>query len=939
MFKPKQRPLSAAVAAAMAGGAIGALFPLAVQAQDASTQRIEITGSSIKRIDAEGAVPVQVIKREDIARSGATTTTDLLQRLPAIQGGFGESSSVGGGAGGYTGVSIHNLGDTRTLVLLNGHRLTQFGGQLLTGFAAGFDLNAVPLSAIERVEILTDGASAIYGADAIAGVVNFITRRDSTEGDVSIGYSSPKGGAQETRLTATKGFGSLAKDGYNFMLTLSHDERTKLDAKDRNFGATGRVFFSYNGKNYRKQQFSPSPIPANVLDDLGQLVSPYLLTNGSCPDKTFRVTEPYNDGSGLVDDYCGFDFVGELEIFPVRKSDALFASANFRVGEHQLSADLLASKTKQVSRIAPVPGSINIPAGTPLHNQYLAPLGIADDSIAFYRIYDLGLRENRDSPTFFDLALGSKGIVLGWDYNAGLTYSKSDSKTEIAGYPGARAVGRLRASGFLDPFVGPGQQTSAGAAAVAATSYNGYWDGGTAELTSVFARGSREVGTLPGGPVLVGLGVNYGIEKFQSKPSLFAQGKLADPVAGTLCDPLATATNNPQLRCDTRFGDEAATVPYGADRKTAGLFGEVVLPVIKGLEVSGSARFDKYSDFGDATTFKGTVRWQPRKEFLVRASLGTGFHAPTVPQVNAVLQPFGVTSDNYTCGPALQQIATSLGVQCRPGNVQYDVLSGGNPNLKPEKSKQATIGLRVEPSPQLSLGMDLWHVNLRDTFGQLSEQEVFANPQRYASSWGTRVDVGTGVTYLAFKADNRNLGRQYSTGIDFDIEGRSKLGIGDLTSNFKLTYMVREVAQTQIDGPFYSAIGNFAELGGVTFRWQGKWINTLRTGNWTHTAQVNLRSGYLDQATDAEVLDAAGNVTGVETLRLPVNEYITIDWRSAWMPTKNIEVAVGALNLFDHKPPLAISTGGVNRGQQFGYDDRYYDSRGRTFYINASYKF
>jgi iron complex outermembrane recepter protein len=320
--------------------------------------------------------------------------------------------------------------------------------------------------------------------------------------------------------------------------------------------------------------------------------------------------------------------------------------------------------------------------------------------------------------------------------------------------------------------------------------------------------------------------------------------------------------------------------------------------------------------------------------------VGTGFHAPTVPQVNAVLQPFGVTNDKYTCSPGLQAVATTLGAQCQPGSRQYDVLAGGNPDLQPEKSKQATIGLRFEPSTAFSAGIDLWHVAIRDAFGQLPQAEVFANPGAFLSSWGTKRDTGTGVTYLAFKADNRNLGRSYATGLDYDIVGRAKVdGFGDVTSQLAWTYMIREVSQTQKNGPFYSAIGNFAELDAVTFRWKGKWLNTLKAGNWAHTVGVNFQSGYRDSATAAERLDAAGNVVSVDTIRLDVPSYFTFDWQTVWSFNKNLQFTVGALNITNETPPLAISTGGANRGQQFGFDDRYYDSRGRTWYANASFRF
>lgn len=902
------------------------------QAQDA--QRIEITGSAIRRIAAEGALPVQVLKQEDIARSGATSVTDLLQRLPALQGGFGEASAVGSGAA-FNGVSIHNIGDTRTLVLLNGRRLAMYGGQSFTGFGAAIDLNSIPASAIERIEILTDGASAIYGADAIAGVVNFITKRGVQGGDITVGYSSPQGGAREKRVSGTFGFGSLGKDGYNAMVTLSHDERNKLDAKDRNFGSTGKVLFDYNGISYRKQQFSPSPIPANAIDNQDQLVSPYRLANGSCPDKTFRVIEPYNDGSGLVDDYCGFDFVGELEIFPIRKRDSAMFSVNKTLGNHELFAEAVYSKSSLLSRIAPVPGSISIPAGTPLHDKYLVPVGITVDTLAFYRLYDLGKRENNEINVFTDIAVGSKGTIGGIDYNASLSHSKSDSKTSIGGYPGALAIGRLRRSGLLDPFIGPGQQSAAAQTAINGTSYKGYWDGGVSILDSAQVRATTELGKLGGGAIGLAAGLNYGKEKFQSAPSLFAQGKLADPVAGTLCDPL-----NPLLRCDQRFGDESATVAYSADRKTYGIFGELALPVTKFLEFTGSVRYDHYSDFGNATTAKASFKLQPTRELLLRGSVGTGFHAPTVPQVNAVLQPFGVTNNKYLCTAALLAVASANGAQCQPGSKQYDQLSGGNPDLQPEKSRQASFGLRFEPSTAFSAGVDLWHVSIRDAFGQLPESEVFANPGAFLTSWSSKRDTGTGINYLAFKADNRNLGRSYTTGLDFDLTGRSKVaGFGDVTSQLAWTYMIREVSQTQKNGPFFSAIGNFAELDAVTFRYRGAWTNTVKSGNWAHTLAVNFQSGYKDAETDAERLDAAGNVVSVDAIRLDVPSHLTFDWQTVWSFNKNLQFTVGALNITDEKPPLAISTGGNNRGQQFGYDDRYYNSRGRTLYANANFRF
>jgi iron complex outermembrane receptor protein len=500
-------------------------------------------------------------------------------------------------------------------------------------------------------------------------------------------------------------------------------------------------------------------------------------------------------------------------------------------------------------------------------------------------------------------------------------------------------VSRVANSGLLDPFVGPGQQSPAGVAALNSINYKGYWDGGISKLDSIGVRASSELMALPAGPLMLGAGVGFQRESFASRPSLYAQGRLADPVAGTLCDP--SAPSGDPLECDQRFGDAAQSIPYSSSRNSYGVFGELIVPAAKGLEFITSLRHDRYEDFGKATTAKAGFRWQPSREVMVRGSVGTGFRAPTVPQINAPRQNYGVTFDDYTCTPELQAIATSLGATCRPGPSQYDVIAAGNTELKPEKSRQRSIGIRFEPGRDVSLGADLWYVRVKNTIGQLTEEEVFANPDLYGNSWTTRTETGTGNVYVAFLADNKNLGTDSLTGLDVDATGRLRLPFASLTSRFALTYMIREQRQLTPTGRKYSAIGGGDEaLGVVTFRWLGSWANTFQHGNWAHTFTTNFRSGYLDSTSTVEELDASGNPTGnYEDIRLPVKRHFTLDWQTQWNPRKDFLVTVGLLNVFDTKPPLSISSGGGNRGQQFGYDDRYYSSVGRTAYVNASYKF
>ena len=874
-------------------------------------ERVEITGSSIKRIQSEGSLPVQVLTQEDIKRSGATSVVDLLQNLPAVQGSVGQSSSVGGETFGFAGVSLRALGEQRTLVLLNGKRLTQFGGQSFTGFAAAVDLNSLPIAAIERVEILTDGASALYGSDAIAGVINFITRKNSSEGDVSIGFSSPSGGAKETRISATKGFGELDKDGFNFLVSASADKRTKLDSKEREYAKSALVKFSENGKSYQINSGSPSPIPANVTI-AKELISPFFVENGFCPPDTFKF------GARA----CYFDYVTQLEIYPEQERKNLFLQGTIKLGDSaRLTTEFLYGNNQQISRIAPVPGSIPVSvASLPPSVRNLPGVPASGNVTARYRVFDLGKRTNQNESDLYHFAISLDGTALGFDYSTSFVHSENTAKTSIKGYPEQDAFFALTRSGQINPFVGPGLQSAATLAAMQATLRDGYYNGGKASLDMLSARVSRDLLQLSGGPLSVGAGANFQVEKNNNAPSDLAQG-----ISGV------------------RFGDQAAVVPYSASRKAAGMFAELVAPVAKSIELSGALRYDKYQGVGDTVNGKVSARWTPVPEFLVRGSIGTGFRAPTVPQVQAPEQQFGVTSDQYDCSTnaALQAVAAGLGGVCRPDGDQYDVFAGGNRQLKPETSKQVSVGIRFEPNSTLSLGADFWAIGIKDSIDQIPEAEFFAKPATYASKFRTLLDAASGLNYLSIFQGNENIGNVYNTGIDFDITGRLGTPIGRLTSQLTATYMLRNDYQLVKDGAYFSSLGRIGEDTKTTFRFQGRFANTLKVSEaWSHTLTVNFKSGYADSVQDSEVLDAAGLPTGVtEKVSRNVAAYYSLDWQTSWNATKGLSLQAGVLNLLDKSPPFSIITGGLNKGQMRGYDDRYYDPRGRTLYANLSYKF
>lgn len=895
---------------------------------DLVLDEIIVTGSAIRRIEGESSLPVQVISAEQIAATGVTSVTDLVQRLPALQGMTTEAESIGGNTFGFSGASVHNIGETRTLVLLNGRRLALFGGQTLTGFAAGMDLNAIPVSSIERVEVLTEGASALYGSDAIAGVVNFITRRNVQGFETSVDYHAPRKAGEELGLSVSAGWGDLNVDGWNFNATVAMQDRNELRATDRKFAESSIVNFDHSGGRWTFFNGSPSSIPANVLTDAGDLVSLPFLETGVCPPDTAPVGEA-----------CYFDHVRYIQIYPERKRSTATASFEMKVNDNtNFFVDGLWSRTKQLSKIAPNPGQVPIEVGSDLYNQYLA--GVTDDdgnplftqnTVAFYRVSDLGNRISDDRADFYNLTAGLNGAAAEWAYDVAVSRSESDVRGSISGYPGGNAFLGLLRGGQIDPFVGPGSQTPEGVAALNAINYKGYYEGGTSQLTSAQAQASRELFDLPNGnPVLFAAGLSWQQEKFASKPSEFAQGNLEDPVAGT------PAVDGPGTG-DQRFGDAGTQEPYDAKRKLWSAFAEVVVNPFDWLELNGAVRYDDYNDVGDTTNYKAAFSLRPTDQWLVRGSYGTGFKAPTVPQMNASRRSYGVTYDNWDCNAEMVAIAAELGVNCRPPQQQYDVFAAGNPDLIPEKSRNVTVGTVYQPTSRTSVGADFWWVGIKDAFGILEQSSVFNNPMQYRDSWTSYTDPVTGIAYLALDNSNRNTGKEYYSGIDFNLQTGFDTPIGPISSQLVATRMLNSKVQLEQGGQYYSNIADYSsDLGDVTFKWAGRLINSLDVGAFRHTLAVNYKSGYDDMETTVDGIDADGNFNGEElTLRLKVKPYATFDWQTRWNVSRVVGLDVGVLNVFDKDPPRSLTTANF----QVGYDARHYDPRGRVFYGRVTAKF
>jgi iron complex outermembrane recepter protein len=891
----------------LAFGGFSAITSPALAQESQRLERVEITGSSIKRIDKESALPIQVIQRADIDRSGAKSTAELIQNIPAMQGFTTASESVGGGGNGFSGASIHNLGESRTLVLVNGRRIANFAGQTLTGGLAGFDLNTIPLAAIERVEVLTDGASALYGSDAIGGVVNFILKKNLAGGEVSAGFTSPQqSGAREWRVSGAYGFGDIDKQGFNALIALSKDERQPLAGIQRDFSKTGSVDFSFNGSNYRFINDSFRGVPGNATPFNSDWVrNTSFLRDGKCP------TQHFASSDGVGGTYCRYDYTADLEISPKSSRDSAVGSFTFKLNnEHSLFVDLIQARSATLSRIAPPPVDIVIPIGSVFYNQYAPVLGaVEDDGDLFvgWRGTDFGKRTTDDRSTATHLVLGAKGNLGSWDYNTSYTHSTNKwNQFYKDGWISRNGLSAALDSGTINPFVGVGQQTPAAITAIANAKATGLFQSGLSKLDMVEVRASGEIAKLSSGSILLGVGLDHRKEGNSFTPGKFAQG-IEDGIAG----------------------DDSQSVPFNVSRNVTGLFAEVSATLAKGFEVTAALRNDKYSDFGNAGTYKLSARFQPSTQLLIRASVGTGFRAPSVPQLAGPLrQLFGVTGNSYNC-PFPE--SDPLAAICPPTDIQYNTYAGSNPDLKPEKSNQWTVGALWEPNKQVSIGADLWHVKIRNTIGQLDETVVFGDPNKYRNNFTSYRDPVSGRTLLALYTPNQNLGISEQTGVDITASGRFETGFGKITSNLTATYMIKYKYERLPGEGFYSNIGEYSD-GGVTFRYQGKWSSNIEYGKWSHTATLNFKPGYTDQP--QEVLNLDTNES--ETISRRVSAYSTLDLQSRYNFSKSLKFTVGILNVLATKPPLTVKSEG---GQQIGFDNRYTDPRGRTFYLDANYSF
>jgi iron complex outermembrane receptor protein len=941
----------------MATAMLAAGLALAASAQAQTEQRVEITGSSIKRIAAEGALPVSVISRAEIDRTGVTTAQDLVNLIPANFGGGVVANNVGA-TGVASTANLRGLGSKYTLVLLNGRRVANyaFGNSPV-------DLNSIPLAAVERVEVLRDGASAVYGADAVAGVINFILKKDyqGLEGSIYATKPQNKGGDSKT-VSITGGFGDLSTQGFNVLVSAFSERDDVLKARDRSFAGSAVVpALGINKASPRNgvPNFNFTDTLGNGYGGFGNKVAPVVNPNryNGCDNAEFALV--------IVDaTRCGTDYVKYIDLVPKQSYDNIVVRGTLALGaDHQLFAEGMYVKGSTTASYSPAPYTINmtypaagrfypksfiVPKGTVVQPGYKFANGtvattattLANDITVTptgamsgtWRTVAGGGRTDITETKTNRLVIGAEGTLVGWDYKTALT--TSSNKGDISFGPGQFSYAKLTPlvnSGEINVF---GSQDATSLGKLLSAQLTGLQQSAKSTATELDFRAAREIFKLPAGGVGLALGGSVRTEKLeQVSYDVLASG---DQVGGA--GPIPSVTG---------------------DRKVYGLFTEVEVPIIKGLDLNIAARYDNYKN-GFGTSFnnlspKASLSFRPINDLLVRGSVGQGYRAPTLYEN---LRPF--TSGNNTAanwsdpircpgGVAITNTVNPVGAVQDECAVQLSSAFSGNRTLKPEKSDQVTLGIVFSPMTDLSIAVDYWDVKIKDAIAAKSEIQVLSNPTTYkdfiyrynptgafAGGWtddgkqtgaiggSTNKDFPIAYIYLPYD----NTAKFFATGVDFNVQYRLKLAsVGTFGVILDSTLYTKHGYQNFGEAAV-SDLGRYKDFGPQP-RYRQALTLTYGNGPWAGSVTNNYTSGYEDYTNP----DAVNGTTYPATRQVAV--YSTWDAQVGWKGIKGLNLTLGVKNLADTNPPASRT----ETNFQTGYDATFTNPIGRAYYVRAGYKF
>jgi iron complex outermembrane receptor protein len=928
-------------------------------------EKFEVTGSMIKRIEGEGATPLLTITPLEMEQRGIVSAEQMIMELNINGNGLDNLASnadvVAGAQRGNNGATSANLrgqGAGATLVLLNGRRVASHG---LNGGTV--DLNSIPFAAIERVEVLKDGASAIYGTDAIGGVINFILKTNYQGASASAAMDvTERGGGNAFRYNAVAGFGDLNQDRYNIMASLSLSDSKVLRGDQRDFVNT------FQPNRGVSPDTRGTPI-ANVF----AISTLYTALSRDNLDNTGRSTGPVDpqnaalrvNGINYVDlpggpGYAGLDGMGPYDELlwnsaaskygsawdtgraaviqqPVKNTN-LVTRASFRLADaHRLTVEGVFGRSVSNKSFSPnqwssgtgatvtaLDGRTTVP--NPLLNMAYPSTGASYNKVFnALAAYFPALAANRGAPLAFrwrSLPLGNRafttttdtyrglvalegplGLLSRWDYRVGASRAQSKGQSTLnSGYVYTVPFVNLINTGIIDIF--SYTQTPEAMAAIDRTRANGVtMYGGTYKTDELDAAASGPVFRLPAGMVQAAVGSAWREESF-----LFNG------------DQRANLSSSDALIFNAPFDNSLATA--GTLKRTIkSAFIEVQIPILRGLDLNAAGRIDEYSGFGRSKNPKLTLRYAPTDKFLVRSSYSTGFRVPTFKQ-------------QYD--PVTESPLASTGL-IDPGTGQLIVpnsattLFGGKPDLLPEDAKMYSAGFVVQPYRNFSANVDWWQINRTGTIQSFGTTQLLANYDVFKDRFQRRAD-GT-----IQRIDTRwiNAGATTTRGVEFGLKGSVDVGTGKLTGGFDLSYLLAKKSKLLPTAPWgLSELNMFTRSSDLGIRWKHTANLGYRRGNWSILVNNLYRGGY----TDAVLPGVANGLVRPPDWNPKVKPYSIYGLSLTYRGIKHTTIIAGIKNLLDTDPPFS-ATYDTNSGAGSSWEPRVADPRGRAYTLRVDYKF
>jgi len=945
-----------------------------------SLERVEITGSNIRRADAETAAPVQVITKQEIDQAGKGTIAEYLQTLTA-DGQGSVPFTYGRGFSGATsaGISLRGLGANATLVLVNGRRLTT---AVLADDAQRtyVDLNQIPMEAVDRIEVLKDGASAIYGSDAVAGVVNIILRKNfvGTIGKVSYGQSGNGGDGKEPRGALTFGTGDLNTDGYNLLLNGELGKKEAIYYRDR----VGRGSVGVSAVGQPQWGFDPNAVSTtnNIPRNGGNGTIPVNNVTGVRVNNTVDRSIIGNVRNPSTLDYYSRSDPGGVGFTRAFPNAATYCAANANLPQNSVGGGCINDQWQQMGQVQPTQEngsfygrftkqvtpdiqafveasaayaktSVDLRAVTS-NAAYFTPDGTSNSRTAtgligashpdnpyfgtaarlsYLPLFDTGVPQVNSKSHTERILFGAQGTWNQWDFDTAVLYSgahQTDTTTKTQNWRVANAL--------LNPTATNVAAATAFSPAYAALPAGTLWRigenaglnspemynalladqdrSGYSKLYGADFKVSREVGKLEGGAI----GVAVGAEVRREDNYLPFYNGLGDYAGLSL-------------------------TTYGGARNIYAGYGEVILPVLKNLELGAALRYDYYTDAGSALTPKFGAKWKPIENLALRGTYAKAFRAPSSPEnvASSVAAFGGPTVDDTKRCAALTADGVAPGTvtaNCR--GVGPTFIQRGNPDLQPEKSTSTTLGLVWDITARASLTADIWQIK-RKGLPVLQDAQVAVDNDQVARDPATAISANDPGAILNGFVTFENSASSTTNGFDVEAKGRWLLNgnNGQVTTGANWTHLITQSVTDQ-DGTVHNYAGTHGNCDITNCigspRDRVSLYATWEIAAWRLGANVNYRSSISNKFEQADADCAQTTLAGAEFPGgCKVKSFTTLDMSAAWKFGKNSEIFGSIQNVFDTKPPVDFLTYGA-----IGYNPLdYAGAIGRFFRIGVKHQF